>query len=260
MKRNSLLLVALVVGISSILFAVTPPNYICQQNPNHPACKNSPGGGGGGGSSGSSGACSDSDVQKFLKGQDPFPNPPTGSCPAQIRTYKARQGKCTTAKSCLKHQTDNLKKEIEELKKKIEELKKDHKLVELTKLQQTEKELRNCLANCKTPADLCKDYIALHIDEVLKCGTLLPPRLWLRKDLHSDVCKKVCELCPHQEYRWCLNLGPFEREPSIFRFRDHTESEQEPKEKEEPERNSDGGGNGGPGLPDVGIHVGRVEK
>ncbi len=249
--KKALVMVGIVVllGTVVLIYAGAPPNYICQQNPNHPACSNSNNnnGGGSGGGGTPSGACGDSDVQKFLRGEDPFPNPPTGSCPAQIRTYKARQGKCDNAKKCLQNQVDVLNKEIEDLEKKIEELQKDPKVAELTRLQQQEASLKGCIANCKTPGDLCEDYVKSHITDVINCPTR--GVLW-----QSDVCKTVCKICPEGKYSWCPKKCTkvsdcIERHPGISVW-------------DIDDISGEGTvGTGGPGLPDViGITIKLIPK
>lgn len=202
MMKKIEIVIILLFSIATIIYSATPSNYICQQNPNHPSCTNNNNNqGGGGGNSGGSGGCSDSDIQKFLKGEDPFPHPPTGSCPAQIRSYKVRIGKCENAKKCLQNQVETLKKEIEELEKKIAEIEKDPKFKELAELQKTEGELKSCIAQCKSQETLCEEYVKQHVADVLNCPSGAQPpaeAFW-----NSTVCKQVCKICPQGKYNWC---------------------------------------------------------
>lgn len=207
--KKAVIVLVLIIFCGSIAMIYSAPqqNYICQQNPNDPRCtsnnNNSGNSGGGGGGSGGSGACNDSDVQKFLKGEDPFPNPPGGSCPAKIRTYKARIEKCQTAKKCLSGQVNALKKEIEELEKKIAELEKDPKIKELQDLAKRESELKTCIANCQDRNKICEDYVKAHITDILNCGGNSSTFNWGSFNWDSKVCTDVCKICPPGKFGWC---------------------------------------------------------
>jgi hypothetical protein len=134
MGIKKVLVISVLVIVVGLIYEQSNTNYICQQNPSHPSCQSSNNNNSsGGGSSSGGGVCKDPDVVKFLKGEDPYTNPVSGQCAAQIRQYKARINKCQSARGCLNAQVKELEQEIEALKKEKE--------IEIT--------FRKCIIKCK---------------------------------------------------------------------------------------------------------------